>query len=117
DAPRPARATKVQKTKVLDRPAAAASGCDEKGGKPKPLEIPEPQYTDRARAAGVEGAVRVEVTVDAKGRVARVKVLRPLDPDLDAAAKRAIEQARFEPAQQCGKSVESTFTISVKFSL
>lgn len=118
EAPPPAREKKVARAKSLgDAPAKAASGCTEKPGKPKPLEIPEPQYTDRARAAGVEGAVRVEVTVDAKGRVQRVKVLKSLDPDLDAAAKKAIEQAKFEPALACGKPVDSTFTISVKFTL
>ena len=112
------REKKVAQAKTLGaKPAAAASGCAEKPGKPKPIEIPEPKYSDRARAAGIEGAVRVQVTVDAKGRVAKVAVLRPLDPDLDAAAKQAIEQARFEPALACGKPVESTFTISVKFTL
>ncbi len=60
-----------------------------------------PEYTEEARAASIEGKVRVEITVDASGAIRSVKVLEGLGHGLDEAAVRAVEGATFEPAQQC----------------
>jgi protein TonB len=76
-----------------------------------------PEYTEEARAASIEGKVRVEITVDASGAIRSVKVLEGLGHGLDEAAVRAVEGATFEPAMQCGKPVESTFTVSIRFTL
>ena len=109
----------VKKARALDSETKPKSddGCSEAATKPKPVSMPQPTYTDKARAAGVEGVVRVELTVAADGRVTSARVLRSLDPDLDEAAKRAVEAAQFTPANRCGKPVEATFTVSVRFSL
>ncbi|MDC0716758.1 energy transducer TonB [Nannocystis bainbridge] len=115
-----AKREKVEtKTRSLDpRPKkAAADNCEEPEVKPKPLELPQPQYTEAARAAGVEGKVRVQLEVKADGSVGAVTVLASLHPDLDAAAKVAAKAARFEPATRCGKPVATTLTISIKFTL
>lgn len=108
----------VKKSRVLEAATPPpAAGCDEAETKPRPVSMPQPEYTDAARAAGIAGKVRVEVSVDATGAVTAAKVIGPLDPGLDAAAVRAIESARFEPATRCGKPVAATFKISVKFTL
>ncbi|MDB4989239.1 MAG: hypothetical protein JWN04_4417, partial [Myxococcaceae bacterium] len=91
--------------------------CDEVASKPKPLVMNRPEYTEEARAAAVEGKVRVELTVDATGAVKNVKVLESLGHGLDEAALRAVQAASFEPAQQCGKPVSATFVVSIRFSL
>ncbi|MCY0988136.1 energy transducer TonB [Nannocystis sp. ILAH1] len=96
---------------------AAANDCAEPEVKPKPLELPQPQYTEAARAAGIEGKVRVQLEVKADGSVGAVTVLASLHPDLDDAAKVAARAARFEPATRCGKPVATTLTISIKFTL
>ncbi|MFY0534604.1 energy transducer TonB [Nannocystis pusilla] len=96
---------------------AAADDCAEPEVKPKPLELPQPQYTEAARAAGIEGKVRVQLEVRADGSVGAVTVLASLHPDLDDAAKVAARAARFEPATRCGKPVATTLTISIKFTL
>ncbi|HEX4445808.1 MAG TPA: hypothetical protein VH044_03705, partial [Polyangiaceae bacterium] len=64
--PRPAVAPAA--AKVLAR-APKADECGEPPAKPKLLSRPNPAYTDAARAAGVSGKVRVEITVDEQGRV------------------------------------------------
>lgn len=99
------------------KPKPAAAGCDEAEVRPAPLELPQPQYTDAARAAGVEGKVRVQLAISATGEVTDVKVVSSLHPDLDAAAGKAMKTAKFSPATRCGKPVATTLTIGVKFSL
>lgn len=104
--------------KALAPPPAqrAADACSEPASKPKPVSVPQPVYTDAARAAGIEGRVRVELTVDESGRVIEVKVLQGLGYGLDEAALSAARSASFSPAQRCGRPVRATFTIAMRFS-
>ena len=110
-------------TKAAPKPLAAAAapavvdGCDEPAAKPKPRNVPQPGYTDAARAAAVEGKVRVQLTVDEAGHVVSVKLLQGLGYGLDEAALAAARQAEFEPAVRCGKPTSATFNISMRFSL
>ena len=92
-------------------------GCSEDEVRPTPLEIPQPPYSDAARSASVEGKVRVQLSIGADGSVTAVKVVTPLHPDLDDAARVAMKSAKFTPATRCGKPMATTLTISVKFTL
>jgi protein TonB len=118
----PAGARKAQSSRSVKRLAAAApalegGGCDEPLVKPKPRSVPQPSYTAEARAAAVEGRVRVQLTVDETGRVTNVRILAGLGHGLDEAALAAARQASFEPATRCGKPSSATFTISMRFTL
>jgi periplasmic protein TonB len=95
----------------------AADACSEPASKPKPVSVPQPAYTEAARAASIEGRVRVELTVDEAGRVIEVKILQGLGYGLDEAALAAARQAEFEPAVRCGKPTRATFNISMRFTL
>jgi periplasmic protein TonB len=105
------------------KPAAAKAaprpndGCDEPPGKPKARSVPQPAYSERARAAGVEGKVRVEISVDERGRITNARVLQGLGHGLDEAALEAARRASFDPATRCGKAVASTFVVGMRFSL
>src|SRR5690606_38856059 len=106
--PREEPKKRVAEVKSLIEPArrqVAESGCAESAGKPKPLQMSRPEYTEEARTAGIEGKVRVELTVDATGAVRNVRVLESLGHGLDEAALKAVQAASFEPALQCGKPV------------
>jgi protein TonB len=107
---------RVAEAKTLVEPKKP-SACSEEATKPKPIVMARPEYTDEAKAAQIEGKVRVEVTVDANGAVKAVKVLDSLGHGLDEAAIRAVQAATFEPAQQCGKPVSATFVVGIRFSL
>lgn len=102
-------------------PVAAATNpldpCEDPPAKPKPRSVPQPAGTEAARAAGVEGKVRVQLTVDETGRVVEVKLLQGLGYGLDEAALAAARQAEFEPAVRCGKPTRATFNISMRFTL
>jgi protein TonB len=91
--------------------------CDESPIKPKPKTIVRPTYTEQARAGQIEGAVRVEITVDETGKVIDVKVLRGLGYGLDEAALAAAKQMTFEPGTRCGKPAVTKLTTSMRFSL
>lgn len=90
--------------------------CTEPAVKPKVLSLPRPAYSEQARAAGVEGKVRIQLTVDSSGNVTQVRVLAGLGYGLDEAAVQAAKQARFEPGVRCGKPESSTFTIAMRFT-
>lgn len=91
--------------------------CQEPPAKPRPRSVPQPAGTEAARAAGVEGKVRVALTVDESGRVVDVKLLQGLGYGLDEAALAAARRAEFEPAVRCGKPVRAAFNISMRFTL
>ena len=97
-------------------PAPLIDDCAEGAVKPKPTSVPQPAYTDQARAAGIEGKVRVELTVDETGRVVSVRVISGLGYGLDEAAVAAAQRATFQPAVRCGKPARATFTISMRFA-
>lgn len=97
-------------------PPRSADACSDPPSKPKPVSVPQPVYTDAARAASIEGRVRVELTVDESGGVVDVKVLSGLGYGLDEAALSAARSASFTPALRCGRPVRATFTIAMRFS-
>ena len=85
---------------------------------PKPIDTPDPEYTDKARRAKLEGQVSVEVTVNKKGRVTQAKQLGPkLGMGLDKQALKAARKWRFEPATRDGKPIAATERIVVTFEL
>lgn len=92
-------------------------GCTEAETRPRALAMPSPEYTEAARAAEIEGRVRVELHVDETGAVTEARVIASLDPGLDEAALIAARGARFEPATRCGAAVSATFTVSIRFEL
>ncbi len=117
--PKPAAAT--VKTKVhVDAPPPPEAGatCTEPPGKPEPTMRTDIEYTEDARAAGIEGRLVLEVTVDADGIVTAVKVITGVDPALDAAAVATVKTWRFKPALACGKPVAGgTYKIARRFEL
>jgi periplasmic protein TonB len=115
----PAAAGPVARASVkraLSAAPAPLDECSEPPAKPKPTSVPQPSYTEQARAAGVEGKVRVELTVDESGRVVSVRVISGLGHGLDEAAVAAAQRATFQPAIRCGKPTRATFTISMRFA-
>lgn len=107
----------VQKT-LSQAPAAqpAADTCADPPAKPKLVSAPQPAYTDAARAAAVEGKVRLQLTVDETGKVVDAKVVAGLGHGLDEAALAAAKSIVFEGAVRCGKPSRSTVNFAFRFS-
>jgi periplasmic protein TonB len=83
---------------------------------PKRLKLVQPRYPDIAKQARVQGVVILECTIDTRGRVTDVKVLRGI-PLLDAAAIEAVEQWVYEPTLLNGVPVPVIMTVTVNFKL
>jgi len=100
-------------------PAPTTQGaCTEPPGKPEPTLKTDIEYTEEARAAGIEGRLVLKVTVDADGNVTDVQVVSSVDPALDAAAIATVKTWRFKPALACGKPVAGgQYTIARRFVL
>ena len=75
----------------------------------------DPVYPPRAREARVSGMVILQVTIDAKGEVSKVQVLRG-HPLLDDAALEAVRQWRYSPTYLNGEAVPVIATVSVVFN-
>jgi len=79
-------------------PAPAASEPLPLLANPELIDFIQAPYPEGPKSAGVQGAVGLLIEVDATGAVTKVEVLRPLHPELDAAAVGAATQFRFKPA-------------------
>lgn len=113
--------TRTASSRRLEAPtpeptAARRGGCAEEPSRPRPLTLPRPSFTDAARAAGIEGRVRLRVHVAADGSIANVEVLEGLGHGLDEAAERAVREARFEPGLACERAVETSVVLSIRFT-
>jgi TonB family protein len=81
---------------------------------PSRLTSVSPNYPEEARKAGLEGAVLLECTIDAAGRVSSVKVLAG-SPPLVTAAVAAVKKWRYTPTMLDGIPVPVIITVTVNF--
>lgn len=85
---------------------------------PRPRQTIRPRYPQSARRRGEEGDVVLSLHVTSLGRVDRVDVLSSSGfPDLDKAAVKAAQEARFTPARSGRKSVDATARLTLTFRL
>ena len=75
-------------------------------------------YPEIAKENGVQGRVTLQFTVEADGRVTNVRVLRGVDPSLDAEAVRVVSSSpKWKPGRQRDRAVKVTYTFPVIFQL
>jgi TonB family protein len=74
---------------------------------PKLLEYVKADYPPEAFAAGIEAEVPARLDVDENGLVTAVEILEPAGRGFDEAARDAMLQFVFEPAQQDGVPIPS----------
>jgi TonB family protein len=84
---------------------------------PKLISKVEPDYSEEARRAKIEGTVVLNVEIRPNGRARNLRVTRSLDAGLDQKAMEAIEKWTFQPGQKDGKPVAVAATIEVNFRL
>jgi TonB family protein len=76
------------------------------------------QYPISAVEKGMSGKVFVQWVVDKKGNVTNVKVVRGVDPALDAEAVRVVKSSpQWTPGRQRGKAVDVQMTTPIVFVL
>ncbi|MEM9459158.1 MAG: TonB family protein [Myxococcota bacterium] len=103
--------------KRASRARSAKPACDQPNTKPRPRTKVPVRYTRAARTAGLHGRLILRATVDTKGAVTHVEVLRSIGPEVDEPATAALRAWTFDPATACGRPVAGRFTIARDFTL
>lgn len=76
------------------------------------------KYPENAMKNNVQGRVIVQFVVEKDGTPTEFKVLRSVDPDLDAEALRVMKaMPKWKPGMQKGQVVRVKFTVPVSFTL
>ena len=76
------------------------------------------RYPHEAKDRGIQGRVIVEFKVEIDGRLTEERVVKPVDPQLDAEAIRLVRNMpNWKPATQKGKPIRVRHTIPVTFRL
>ena len=99
----------------------------------KAVNLPKPKYPDEAKAAKLEGTVRIKITIDEEGNVTSAElsnepyeVIRAdgsrekvdpeyVDPSLVEAAREAALEAKFSPTRLSGQPVRVTGIVVYNF--
>jgi TonB family protein len=84
---------------------------------PQLLWKQEPQYSPAAKAAKLQGTVRVAVVIAENGTISRARVVRGLEAGLDANAVAALKTWKFQPATKAGKPVKVRANVEVNYRL
>lgn len=85
---------------------------------PTCVYCPDPQYTDEAREAKLQGRVTLRVLVGADGHASQVQLVQGIGMGLDDHAVQSVRSWKFTPAQDAThRAVPSWITIEIIFRL
>jgi protein TonB len=84
---------------------------------PQVLSMVEPEYSEEARRARVQGAVVLYIEVGPQGKAQNVRVVQQLGLGLDERAIEAVMKWKFRPGSQNGKPVTTSARVDVFFHL
>jgi TonB family protein len=84
---------------------------------PKIIVKVEPEYTQDAKDAKIEGSVTLKAEVTPAGVAENIVVVKSLDPGLDANAVTALSNWRFEPGTKDGEAVTVAVSVQINFRL
>lgn len=84
---------------------------------PRLLNKVEPDYSEEAREAKVQGTAVLEIEVWPDGKAHNIRVVRGLGSGLDEEAVKAVEQWEFEPAMKDGEPVRVAATVEMTFRM
>ena len=84
---------------------------------PRVVHMVDPDYSEKARRAKVQGTVLLSLIVDASGDPESISVNRGLRGDLDEKAAEAVRQWNFEPGTLHGKPVAVALCVEIDFHM
>jgi len=83
---------------------------------PRALREIRPDYPPEADRRRLSGSVKLQIKLEADGRVSDIEVVESTPPGMfDESALAAFRQARFSPAQRNGRPVRARILIEVKY--
>ncbi|OGL41476.1 MAG: hypothetical protein A2161_09485 [Candidatus Schekmanbacteria bacterium RBG_13_48_7] len=85
---------------------------------PIPLYQPEPNYSELAKQARIEGKVILRIVVNKKGNVSDIKIMKSMgNSGLDESAIESVKQWRFKPGYSNNEPVDVYIDVSINFHL
>jgi TonB family protein len=84
---------------------------------PRAIYSPDPEYSDEARHANIQGTSVIALTVGTDGQAHDVRLVRGLGHGLDENAIEAVKTWRFEPTIKDGKPVAVSIKAEISFRL
>ncbi len=85
---------------------------------PRCAYCPDPQYTDEARQAKLQGTVTLQVLVGADGRASQIRIVKGIGLGLDERAWQSIRGWKFVPAYDAAhRAVPAWITVEAVFRL
>ncbi|HKR86011.1 MAG TPA: TonB family protein, partial [Terriglobales bacterium] len=84
---------------------------------PRPLNELDPEYSEEARRAGLQGKCVLSLVVNSEGKPEHIRVSRSLGMGLDEKAVEALRQWTFEPARKDGKPVAVKVRVVMTFHI
>lgn len=84
---------------------------------PQLIHSVDPEFTNEARQANLQGVVSIQLIVDSQGNPQDIHVVRHLGMGLDQKAEEAVRQYKFRPAMYQGHPVAVQMVIKVNFHL
>jgi len=84
---------------------------------PAVIHSVQPEFSEQARSASLQGTVSLQLIVDAEGNPQNIRVTRHLGMGLDEKAMEAVRQYRFRPAMYQGHPVAVQIVVDIDFHL
>jgi protein TonB len=84
---------------------------------PAVIHSVEPEFSEQARAASLQGTVALQLIVDAEGNPQNIRVTRHLGMGLDEKAMEAVREYKFRPAMYQGHPVAVQIVVDIDFHL
>lgn len=84
---------------------------------PRKISSPNPQYTEEARKARIQGTVIIQSTLECDGHPRNIRILKGLPFGLDSEAIEALSQWRLEPARSGRIPITVFYNLTVNFRL
>jgi len=84
---------------------------------PRVISRSDPQYTDEAQAAKVEGTVLLSIVIAPDGLAHNINVVKGIGSGLDEKAVEAVQKWKFQPGTKDGQAVSVRAQIEVNFRM
>ena len=108
----------VSRTRPREAAPGAAAERERPGGRavaPLPVHRVGPKIPEGVDLAGLDGEVVLRVSVDERGRVTEVEVLKSLQPEVDRETVKALKEWAFEPVRKMPGRGPATFIMSFRY--
>jgi TonB family protein len=84
---------------------------------PKATYMPQPEFSEAARALHFQGILAIALVVNKDGRPGNFRIVRPLGAGLDARTVQTEQNWKFQPAKKNGEQVAAEILVETNFRL